>query len=116
MTLRKHQVMVTRFSGTEQCVIIIGCHLFSKTYKCNLCHLLQSSPTIYTMPEGKKVSYGTFHFDHLIGHTDNKPSVRLGNSGLKVSKIILGCLSYGTPEWNGWILPEEESIKHIKAA
>ncbi|KAJ3575321.1 hypothetical protein NP233_g1173 [Leucocoprinus birnbaumii] len=42
--------------------------------------------------------------------------VRLGNSGLKVSKIILGCMSYGTPDWQGWVLPEEESIKHIKAA
>ncbi|PPR04578.1 hypothetical protein CVT24_012031 [Panaeolus cyanescens] len=44
------------------------------------------------------------------------PYVRLGSSGLKVSKIILGCMSYGSPEWQGWVLPEEESIKHIKAA
>ncbi|TFK34408.1 NADP-dependent oxidoreductase domain-containing protein [Crucibulum laeve] len=44
------------------------------------------------------------------------PYVRLGTSGLKVSKIILGCMSYGTPEWQDWVLPEEESIKHIKAA
>lgn len=42
--------------------------------------------------------------------------MRLGNSGLKVSKIILGCMSYGTPEWNNWVLPEEEGMKHIKAA
>ncbi|KAK0457463.1 aryl-alcohol dehydrogenase [Desarmillaria tabescens] len=42
--------------------------------------------------------------------------VRLGNSGLKVSKIILGCMSYGNPAWQGWVLPEEEGIKHIKAA
>ncbi|KAI0737385.1 Aldo/keto reductase [Daedaleopsis nitida] len=42
--------------------------------------------------------------------------VRLGNSGLKVSKIILGCMSYGSPEWQGWVLPEEEAIKHIKYA
>ncbi|TFK33066.1 NADP-dependent oxidoreductase domain-containing protein [Crucibulum laeve] len=42
--------------------------------------------------------------------------VRLGNSGLKVSRIILGCMSYGSPDWQGWVLPEEESIKHIKAA
>ncbi|TFK34297.1 NADP-dependent oxidoreductase domain-containing protein [Crucibulum laeve] len=46
----------------------------------------------------------------------NMPYVRLGNSGLKVSKIILGCMSYGTPEWESWVLPEEQSIKHIKAA
>ncbi|GAB1523614.1 hypothetical protein RhiTH_006764 [Rhizoctonia solani] len=42
--------------------------------------------------------------------------VRLGNSGLKVSKIILGTMSYGSPEWQGWVLNEEEGIKHIKAA
>ncbi|KAJ3572987.1 hypothetical protein NP233_g2725 [Leucocoprinus birnbaumii] len=46
----------------------------------------------------------------------NMPYVRLGNSGLKVSKIILGCMSYGTPEWQGWVLDEAESLKHIKAA
>ncbi|KAJ7810140.1 NADP-dependent oxidoreductase domain-containing protein [Mycena leptocephala] len=43
--------------------------------------------------------------------------VRLGNSGLKVSRIILGCMSYGDPKWGGsWVLPEEEGAKHIKAA
>ncbi|KAG8718848.1 hypothetical protein FRC09_012005 [Ceratobasidium sp. 395] len=44
------------------------------------------------------------------------PYVRLGQSGLKVSKIILGTMSYGDPKWQGWVLPEEEGIKHIKAA
>jgi len=44
------------------------------------------------------------------------PYVRLGKSGLKVSKIILGCMSYGSPEWQAWVLPEEESFEHIKAA
>ena len=42
--------------------------------------------------------------------------VRLGNSGLRVSKIILGCMSYGSKDWFGWVLPEEEGLKHIKAA
>ncbi|KAJ7685294.1 NADP-dependent oxidoreductase domain-containing protein [Mycena polygramma] len=42
--------------------------------------------------------------------------VRLGNSGLKVSRIILGCMSYGTPEWQSWVLGEEEGLKHIKVA
>ncbi|CEL56887.1 hypothetical protein RSOLAG1IB_08165 [Rhizoctonia solani AG-1 IB] len=42
--------------------------------------------------------------------------VRLGNSGLKVSRLILGTMSYGSPEWQGWVLEEEEGIKHIKAA
>ncbi|KAJ6623549.1 aryl-alcohol dehydrogenase [Mycena sp. CBHHK59/15] len=42
--------------------------------------------------------------------------VRLGSSGLKVSSIILGCMSYGTPEWQSWVLPEEEGLEHIKVA
>jgi aryl-alcohol dehydrogenase-like predicted oxidoreductase len=40
----------------------------------------------------------------------------LGNSGLKVSRIILGLMSYGSDEWAKWVLNEEEGIKHIKAA
>ncbi|KAG9017563.1 hypothetical protein FRB90_000768 [Tulasnella sp. 427] len=46
----------------------------------------------------------------------NMGYVRLGNSGLKVSRLILGCMSYGTPEWQGWVLGEEEGIEHIKTA
>jgi len=43
-------------------------------------------------------------------------TVRLGNSGLKVSKIILGCMSYGSKDWAPWVLDEAEGIRHIKAA
>jgi len=35
--------------------------------------------------------------------------VSLGASGLKVSRLCLGCMSYGTPEWRPWVLPEAES-------
>lgn len=44
--------------------------------------------------------------------------LRLGKSGLKVSKIILGCMSFGSSQWEGspWVLDEEESLKVIKAA
>ncbi|KAH7338670.1 NADP-dependent oxidoreductase domain-containing protein [Rhizoctonia solani] len=41
---------------------------------------------------------------------------RLGSSGLKVSRIILGLMTYGSPQWEGWVLNEEEGLKHIKAA
>lgn len=30
--------------------------------------------------------------------------------------IILGRMSYGDPDWQPWLLPEEEGTKHIKAA
>lgn len=43
-------------------------------------------------------------------------TVRLGKSGLKVSRIILGCMSYGTPEWQPWVLDEKAGLEHIKAA
>ncbi|PVG01038.1 Aldo/keto reductase [Serendipita vermifera] len=42
--------------------------------------------------------------------------VRLGNSGLKISRIILGCMSYGKKSWQGWVLEEEEGIAQIKEA
>ncbi|KAG9048192.1 hypothetical protein FS837_000538 [Tulasnella sp. UAMH 9824] len=41
---------------------------------------------------------------------------RLGKSGLKISRLILGCMSYGSPEWQPWVLGEAEGIEHIKAA
>lgn len=42
--------------------------------------------------------------------------VRLGNSGLKVSKLILGCMNLGRSKEHPWKLEEAESIKHIKHA
>ncbi|TFY82149.1 hypothetical protein EWM64_g1860 [Hericium alpestre] len=46
----------------------------------------------------------------------NMQYVNLGKSGLKVSRIILGCMSYGSPEWFPWLLGEKEGLEHIKAA
>lgn len=40
----------------------------------------------------------------------------MGGTGLKVSRICLGCMSYGTPKWQAWVLDEEEGLKHIKRA
>ncbi|KAJ7140955.1 Aldo/keto reductase [Mycena epipterygia] len=48
-----------------------------------------------------------------IGTPRRVKYVRIGNSGLKVSQIILGCMLYGSKEWRPWILEEEEAIKHI---
>ncbi|KAJ7658774.1 NADP-dependent oxidoreductase domain-containing protein [Mycena polygramma] len=46
----------------------------------------------------------------------NMTYVPSGASGLKVSRIILACMSYGDPKWASWVLREEEASKHIKAA
>lgn len=40
----------------------------------------------------------------------------LGSSGLKVSKVILGCMSYGSPKWQEWVLDEEKSLPLLKHA
>ncbi len=44
--------------------------------------------------------------------------VRLGKSGLKVSRICLGCMSYGVPErgTHPWSLPEDASRSFFKQA
>ncbi|EJD45602.1 Aldo/keto reductase [Auricularia subglabra TFB-10046 SS5] len=41
---------------------------------------------------------------------------RLGSSGLQVSKIILGCMSYGSSQWQDWVLDEEQSLPLLKSA
>jgi aryl-alcohol dehydrogenase (NADP+) len=43
-------------------------------------------------------------------------NVRLGATGLKVSRICLGCMTYGTPKWRDWVLDEEASRPFIKRA
>jgi len=40
----------------------------------------------------------------------------LGKTGMEVSRICLGCMSFGTPEWREWVLSEEESHPIIDRA
>jgi len=42
--------------------------------------------------------------------------VNLGKSGLKVSRLCLGMMTYGTSKWRPWILDEEEARPFIKKA
>jgi aryl-alcohol dehydrogenase-like predicted oxidoreductase len=42
--------------------------------------------------------------------------VRLGNTGLKVSRLCLGAMTYGTPEWRPWVLDEAASRPFIARA
>jgi len=41
---------------------------------------------------------------------------RLGNSGLKVSRVCLGMMSYGDPNWREWVLSEEEGRPFVQRA
>ena len=42
--------------------------------------------------------------------------VRLGATGLKVSRICLGCMTYGASSWRDWVLDEAASRPFIKRA
>ena len=42
--------------------------------------------------------------------------VRLGKTGLKVSRICLGMMTYGTPKWRPWVLDEAASRPLVKHA
>jgi aryl-alcohol dehydrogenase-like predicted oxidoreductase len=42
--------------------------------------------------------------------------INLGKSGLMVSRLCLGVMSYGSPAWRPWVLDERESRPFIKCA
>ena len=42
--------------------------------------------------------------------------VNLGRTGLKVSRLCLGTMTYGSPKWREWMLPEEASRPFIRRA
>ena len=42
--------------------------------------------------------------------------VRLGSTGLKVSRLCLGTMTYGSKKWREWVLEEEESRPFIRRA
>ena len=42
--------------------------------------------------------------------------VNLGRTGLKVSRLCLGCMTYGASSWRPWVLDEEQSLPFFKRA
>ena len=42
--------------------------------------------------------------------------IRLGNTGMKVSRLCLGMMSYGSPQSRAWILPEEDAFPLVESA
>lgn len=42
--------------------------------------------------------------------------VRYGTTGIKVSRLCFGCMSYGDPAWHEWVLDEQASRPFFKAA
>jgi len=42
--------------------------------------------------------------------------MNLGKTGMKVSRLCLGMMSYGSKQWRGWVLEEEEAKPFVKRA
>ena len=42
--------------------------------------------------------------------------VRLGRSGLKVSRLALGCMTFGSSDWAPWVLGFDDSAKILRQA
>jgi len=42
--------------------------------------------------------------------------VRLGSTGTKVSRLCLGCMTYGSKKWREWVLEESESLPFFRRA
>ena len=42
--------------------------------------------------------------------------INLGHSGLKVTRLCLGTMTYGSPQWRKWVLDEEQSRPFIRRA
>ena len=42
--------------------------------------------------------------------------VNLGASGLRVSRIALGMMTFGTPQWRAWVRPEEQALPVVRRA
>ena len=43
-------------------------------------------------------------------------TVRFGKTGMKVSRLCLGCMTYGSTKWREWVLEEEASRPFIREA
>lgn len=42
--------------------------------------------------------------------------VRVGRSGLRVSELCLGCMSFGSPQWRPWVLDEDAAKPFFERA
>src|SRR5881296_2890434 len=40
----------------------------------------------------------------------------LGRAGVKVSRLCLGCMTYGSSQWRPWVLDEEASLPFFRRA
>src|SRR4051812_42348043 len=42
--------------------------------------------------------------------------VNLGRTGIKVSRLALGCMTYGSPAWRSWVFDDAASLPFFRQA
>ena len=42
--------------------------------------------------------------------------IKFGNTGLRVSRLCLGCMSYGSPSWRDWVMDEAAAMPFFQRA
>ena len=47
---------------------------------------------------------------------DDMEYTSLGTTGIEVSRICLGCMSFGDPDWREWVLPPDEGHELVERA
>src|SRR5688572_14385858 len=65
---------------------------------------------IFATPSTPQRTFCCIERQCLTGDTElHMDYVRLGNTGLTVSRLCLGAMTYGVKSWREWVLEEEDS-------
>jgi aryl-alcohol dehydrogenase (NADP+) len=51
-----------------------------------------------------------------MSENNNTPTVNLGHTGMRVSPLCLGMMTYGSKKWREWVLEEDEARPIVKHA
>lgn len=68
---------------------------------------------MHSIVEENQIKIETYKNDLYSFATSLVKQVPFGNTGIKISPIIVGCMSFGDPKWQPWILEDEEKVFEI---
>src|SRR6266568_3242549 len=82
-------------------------------YHCTKLHIVPPQPLVFL---AFLVFLPRFFSPAPVLSKKNMNYVNLGSTGLKVSRLCLGAMTYGSKSWREWVLEEEESHPFIRRA